>query len=213
MLAAIADALAECVNAVGSAEVIAISVSAAMHGLIALDGDLHPLTSLITWADARAREEALLLRRSNAGLHALTGTPVHPMTPLCKLLWFAHHQPRLLASARWWAGLKDFVLAWLTGTLVTELSSASATGMLDMHARAWSTTAIELAGVHADQLPAIHATTAHLPLRAEAAERTGCAPGRPSCSARPTARSATSARARSTPASQACRSARVAPSA
>ncbi len=132
VLAAIAEALAECVQAAGEAQVIAISVSAAMHGLIALDAELQPLTPLITWADARAREEALVLRRSGAGLHALSGTPVHPMTPLSKLLWFSRHEPQTLTRARWWAGLKDLVLAWLTGTLVTELSSASATGMLDM---------------------------------------------------------------------------------
>ena len=42
------------------------------------------------------------------------------------------HDPQTLARARWWVGLKDYLLLWLTGTLVTELSSASGTGMLDL---------------------------------------------------------------------------------
>ena len=83
ILTAIGDALAECVAAAGTApQVLAISVSAGMHGLMALDADLRPLTPLITWADARAREEARSLRQSGqaAELHALTGVPVHPMS-------------------------------------------------------------------------------------------------------------------------------------
>jgi len=64
ILTASGDALAECAAAAGSAEVLAVSVSAGMHGLMALDGELGPLTQLITWADARAREEARSLRRS-----------------------------------------------------------------------------------------------------------------------------------------------------
>ncbi|HXT44107.1 MAG TPA: FGGY family carbohydrate kinase, partial [Pseudonocardiaceae bacterium] len=47
----------------------------------------------------------------------------------------------------------DYLLLWLTGTLVTELSSASGTGLLDMSTRTWSTAAIELCGVDADRLP------------------------------------------------------------
>jgi gluconokinase len=166
ILAAAAEALTECVAATKGAEVLAISVGSAMHGLIALDAELRPLTPLITWADARAREQARRLRDSGqaAELHARTGVPAHPMSPLAKLMWFGDHDPHGLAAARGWVGLKDYLLAWLTGRLVTELSSASGTGLLDMAARAWSPEAIALAGISADQLPEILPTTAALPL-------------------------------------------------
>ena len=80
-------------------QVLAISLSAAMHGLIALDARLQPLTPLITWADARARDQARALRRSGqaAELHARTGVPVHPMSPLTKL-----HVVRAPRPARPW---------------------------------------------------------------------------------------------------------------
>jgi gluconokinase len=68
-------------------------------------------------------------------------------------MWFARHEPQLCARVRWWSGLKDHLLLALTGTLVTELSSASGTGLLDMSTRTWSTAAIELCGVDADRLP------------------------------------------------------------
>jgi gluconokinase len=158
IVAATTDALAECVAGL---EPLAISLSAAMHGLIALDGDKQPLTPLITWADSRAREQAAQLRASGQAreLHRRSGTPVHPMTPLTKLLWFAQHEPETFAAARFWVGLKDYVLYRLTGQLVTELSTASATGLLDLTTRTWSPEALALTGIDAAQLPPIRAST------------------------------------------------------
>src|SRR3954465_4733649 len=90
-------------GAAAAGEVLAVSVSAGMHGLMALDAELRPLTPLITWADARARDEARQLRRSNqaAEWHTRTGVPVHPMSPLTKLMWFSRHEPQILKRARW----------------------------------------------------------------------------------------------------------------
>ena len=181
ILSASGEALAECVAGSAGAEIQAISVSAGMHGLMALDADLHPLTQLITWADSRAREEARSLRETGraADLQAATGTPVHPMTPLTKLMWFARHDPQTWANARWWVGLKDYILVWLTGRLVTELSSASGTGLLEMSARAWSKGAITLCGVDPDKLPPILPSTSVLELTAATAERVGLPAGTP----------------------------------
>jgi len=182
---AIADActaaVADCVEAAAGAQPLAISLSTAMHGLIALDRDLQPLTPLVTWADSRAREQAAELRASGEArdLHRRSGTPVHPMTPLTKLLWFARHEPETFAAARFWVGLKDFVLHRLTGRLVTELSSASATGLLDMATRTWNADALALTGISEEQLPPILASTATLSLAPEPAERTGLPAGLP----------------------------------
>jgi gluconokinase len=181
LLEQVAGALGECAAAAGGSEVLAISVSAGMHALMALDSAMQPLTPLVTWADARARDEARSLRMSGqaAELHRMTGAPVHPMTPLTKLLWFGRHEPELLAGARWWVGLKDYVLRWLTGRVVTELSSASGTGMLDMTTRTWSPVALGVCGVAREQLPDILPTTSVLQLDRAAAERIGMAAGTP----------------------------------
>lgn len=181
VLSATADALAECAEAAGDAEVLAISVGAAMHGLLALDADQQPLTPLVTWADARAGGEAQALRRSGQGaeLAARTGLPPHPMTPLAKLRWFAHHRPDLWRRARWWIGLKDLLLLWLTGSLVTELSSASGTGLLDVTTRDWSSQALVLCGLQHHQLPPVLAPTTVLPLAPAAAARIAVAAGTP----------------------------------
>jgi gluconokinase len=176
---ATAEALTECVSGVGGAGIIAVSVSAAMHDLIGLGAGRRPVTPLITWADARAREEARSLRGGSTDLHALTGAPVHPMTPLCKLMWFAHHEPKTLAGARWWVGLKEYVIDWLTGRVVSELSSASGTGLLEMTTRSWSPVAVQLAGVSPGQLPEIVSPTAQLPLAGDVARLIGLPVGTP----------------------------------
>ncbi len=74
-------------------------------------------------------------------LYRTSGTPIHPMTPLTKIMWHARHEPAFTSRVAWWAGLKDFVLSALTGEVVTELSSASGTAMLDMTTRDWNPSA------------------------------------------------------------------------
>jgi gluconokinase len=173
--------LAEVVAALGGAPVLALSVSTAMHGLIGLDDQLRPLTPIVTWADARARDVARELRAlpGAADLHRRSGTPIHSMSPLTKLRWFARKEPTLMRSARAWIGLKDLVLLALTGRLVTELSSASGTGLLSIPDRTWDPEALALAGVRRDQLPDVLPTTMHLPLSPDAASRVGLPTGTP----------------------------------
>src|SRR5215210_6277435 len=181
VLSSIDSALAECVAGLGEAEVVAISISTAMHGLLGLDAQYRPLTPLVTWADSRARSEARQLRQQGLARELLhrSGTPVHPMSPLVKLIWFSRHEPELAGQVRWWAGLKDYVLHHLTGELVTELSSASATGLLNLTSRHWDPQSLDLAGIKVDQLPPVLATTAVLKLSEQASQRFGLPRGVP----------------------------------
>jgi gluconokinase len=87
------------------------------------------------------------------------------MSPLAKLIWFRECDPDTARRVRHWVGLKDYVLLQLTGELVTELSTASASGLLNLEARDWDAEALELAGIDADRLPPIRATTDVLPAK------------------------------------------------
>jgi gluconokinase len=155
VLAGIDSALAECVAQLGEVKVVGISLSTAMHGLVGLDARYRPLTPLVTWADSRARDEARQLRQQGLAREMLhkSGTPVHPMSPLLKLVWFSRHEPELARQVRWWAGLKAYVLHHLTGELVSELASASGTGLLNLKSRDWEAQLLDFAGIKADQLP------------------------------------------------------------
>ncbi|MGW3605458.1 gluconokinase [Micromonospora sp. NPDC005161] len=181
LVAATLEATSACVADTAGAEVVALAMSSAMYGLIGLGAAMTPVTPLLTRADSRSSEAARDLRISGQGreLHRLTGTPVHPMSPLCKLMWFARHEPYLCMATRWWIGLKDYLLYRLTGKLVTELSSASGTGMFDVHRRAWSRAVLDLVGVSESQLPPVLPTTAALRLSAPAGRAVGLPSGTP----------------------------------
>lgn len=142
-----------------------LSFSSAMHSLIGLDAAGNPLTPSITWADSRATRQAERLRAVPSGLalHRRTGTPVHPMSPLPKLLWFAEQEPKLFESVAHWVGIKDWVLLRLCDALVIDHSIASATGLMDIHILEWDSEALTIAGITEEQLPQLVATTAVLP--------------------------------------------------
>ena len=181
LLAAVAATVKEAVAAAQGAHVAGVAVSTAMHGLVGLDSDGEPVTPLVTWADSRALPQAQRLRGGSAAedLYRLSGSPIHPMTPLTKLMWFTETSPELAACVRVWAGLKDLVIRALTGRLVTEASSASGTGLWDLTTGWWNPQAVELAGIDPDQLPAILPTTAGLPMSGAFAATVGLPTGTP----------------------------------
>jgi gluconokinase len=157
--------------------VLAICLSAAMHGLVPLDADGLPLGPLITWADGRAAAQstALTVAGRAKGLQARTGTPVHPMSPMAKLAWWRENDPELLQGTARWGGVKDVVVAALCGGgQPLDLSYASTTGLYDIHRRRWDDEALDIAGVRTGQLPDVVPTTARLaPLLPEVVAATG----------------------------------------
>jgi gluconokinase len=177
VLAAVRSSLAKVVTTARDAgrTIAGVSFSSAMHSLIGLDGGGVPLTPSITWADVRATDQAERLRSLSVGaeLHRRTGTPVHPMSPLTKLIWFREREPAVFSSAARWVGIKEYVLAHLTGGFVVDRSIASATGLMDLVSLAWWPPALELAGVRTDQLPPIVATTELLAFRPAVAAHLG----------------------------------------
>lgn len=173
-------ALAEVVDA-ASGPVAAVGLSTVMHTLIALDGDGRPLTPSITYADSRAWPQALRLRREHGiSLYRATGTPLHPMAPLAKLMWFRDERPELLRRARWWVSIKEYLLRRLCDSDVVDHAVAAATGLFDLTARDWHPEALGLAGVEARQLGRpVPTTTVIDGLRDDVATSLGLDPSTP----------------------------------
>jgi len=161
------------------ARIAALAFSGAMHSLVALDAGGRALTPLITWADMRATEQAERLRAEHPELHDRTGTPLHPMAPLPKLVWLAEHEPATFAAARRWAGIKELVVARLTGAWAVDHSIASGTGLLNLQELAWDGEALAIAGIDADRLSPLVPTTERLALGAAAAAELGLQEGLP----------------------------------
>ncbi|GEO05648.1 gluconate kinase [Adhaeribacter aerolatus] len=131
-----------------------ISFSSAMHSLIAIDAQGKPLTNCLIWADNRSQVEADALRATPTGLNIYhhTGTPIHPMSPLCKLLWFRQHQPELLQQTHKFISIKEYVWFKFFGQFKIDYSIASATGLFDIYTQTWYKPALAAAGISATQL-------------------------------------------------------------
>lgn len=146
-----------------------ISFSAAMHSLIAVDGAGTPLTHAITWADLRSRPYAEALKASAAGkrIYRQTGTPVHAMSPLCKLLWLKDKKPDIFAKAARFISIKEYIWWRLFGKYQVDHSIASATGLFDIYTLDWYKESLDLAGITPGRLsipvPATHSESALLP--------------------------------------------------
>src|SRR3954469_1850465 len=150
--------------------VLAVSLSAFLHGLVPMGADGAPRGPLITWADNRAAglSEQIVASGRAKPLQARTGTPVHPMSPLTKLAWWRANDPDTLRATPRWGGVKELVLAALAdGPYVVDLSLASGTGLYDLRGRRWDPHALEIAGVRPDQLAAVVPTVEKLRLRAD----------------------------------------------
>jgi gluconokinase len=156
-------------------DVAGLAFSTAMHSLVGLDAAGAPVTDLLTWADQRAAAQAERLRREKPHLHGETGTPLHPMAPLPKLVWFREERPELFARVARWCGIKELVVHRLTGAWITEHSSGSGTGLMRLTTLDWHDEALEVAGVTREQLCALAPTKHIMSLTREGAEAIGCA--------------------------------------
>ena len=154
VLAAVVHTLSQVLAGVDQSQVLGISFSSAMHGLLAVDAAGQPLTRCLIWADNRSQAQAEALQPSATGQDICfhTGTPIHPMSPLCKLLWLRENQPALLARAHKFISLKEYVFHRFFGQYLIDYSLASATGLFDIRQLTWYAPALALAGIRAGQL-------------------------------------------------------------
>lgn len=115
-----------------------IVFSSAMHSLMGVDRSGKPLTPLMLWSDNRAVEQIDHLKSQPEAekFFKKTGTPIHPMSPLAKILWLKD-EGTLFDSATKWIGIKEYIWYQLTGEYQVDYSIASATGLFNSETLAW----------------------------------------------------------------------------
>jgi len=136
------------------AEITSVCFSTAMHSLLAFDEAGKPLMNAITWADTRAAKYAKQLKESAAGIEIYnqTGTPIHAMTPLCKLIWLKNERPEIFNAAARFISIKEYIFYRLFGKYIIDHSIASATGLFDIHTKQWNDAALTTAAITANML-------------------------------------------------------------
>ncbi|WP_223424851.1 xylulokinase [Tateyamaria pelophila] len=129
-----------------------LSLSGHMHGAVLVGADGAVLRPCILWNDTRSHSEATTLD-AMPGVRDLSGNIVFPGFTAPKLAWIAAHEPEIFTRVSKVMLPKDYVVWWLTGRYVTEMSDAAGTAWLDVGKRAWSDRLLAAGGMRADQMP------------------------------------------------------------
>ncbi|MCU7550860.1 gluconokinase [Chitinophagaceae bacterium LB-8] len=132
----------------------AISLSAVMHSVIPVDENGRPLANMLTWADSRSYEIAERIQASAEAesLYEATGTPIHAMSPLCKIIWWKENKPEIFSRALKFISIKEYIWFKLFQQFQVDYSTASATGLLHTRQLKWHDEALKLAGITPAQL-------------------------------------------------------------
>jgi len=127
----------------------AVGLSSAMHSLIPVDEDCRPLGPMITWADNRAADIATRLRATPEGMsiYKATGTPLHAMSPLCKIIWIRENDQALFNRTHKFISIKEYIWYQIFGEFEIDWAGASCTGLFDIEKRVWHSAALETAGI------------------------------------------------------------------
>jgi gluconokinase len=131
-----------------------ITLSSCMHSLVVMDINNKAITALITWADTRSEIIAGELRRrpDAESIYRATGTPIHAMSPLCKIIWLRENLPGVFTNASKFISIKEYIWNRLFNVYETDHSIASATGLFNINDLNWNTPSLNLCNITEDKL-------------------------------------------------------------
>lgn len=158
------------------ANIVGISYSGQMHGLVLLDEAGEVLRPAILWNDTRTTAQCgqIVDQVGKERLLAITKNPALEGFTLPKILWVKEHEPEIFAKAKSFVLPKDYVRYVMTGAIQMERSDAAGTLLLDIERNDWSTEIVETVGIDISLCPPlIDATTEVGPLTTAFAKATG----------------------------------------
>ncbi|HZO25645.1 MAG TPA: gluconokinase [Chloroflexota bacterium] len=116
-----------------------VAISTFWHSFVGVDDRNQPTTPLLVWADSRARQEMLDLRKrlDERAVHARTGCLLHWSYWPAKLLWLRKAMPEAYARTARWVSFGELFHLRVLDRAVCGVSMASGTGLLDQNAQQW----------------------------------------------------------------------------
>lgn len=143
-------------------QIVGISYSGQMHGLVMLNEVGEVLRRAILWNDTRttAQCQEIIEAVGQERLVAITKNPALEGFTLPKLLWVKENEPDIYAQMTHFVLPKDYVRYAMTGELHQELSDAAGTLLLNVEKGEWSEEVASAVGIDiAICPPLIEATT------------------------------------------------------
>ncbi len=157
VVAAVDDVLKKAKTIKG--EITHVAASCFWHSLVGVDVKGKPTTKVFGWADTRSREQVAVLekRLDERAAHDRTGARFHSSFWPAKLLWLKKTEPKVFSHTAKWLSLSDLVTGRLSGTWLTSVSMASATGVFDIRKCDWDTELLSFLKIKPSVLPQITA--------------------------------------------------------
>ncbi|WP_068774823.1 FGGY-family carbohydrate kinase [Paenibacillus sp. FJAT-26967] len=164
-------------------EIGLISFSGQMQDCIPVGSGMDALRPAILYSDSRAGEEAagIIEELGEDSIRQTVENRMDGTLTFPKILWLHRHERELYnQTVSFLISSKDYVIAQLTGRFVTDPTSASTTGCMDIRTRSWTQDWFRRLGLDSGKMPAIVrpdeiAGTVH----AAGAQLTGFAEGTP----------------------------------
>lgn len=131
--------------------IVSVSYSSQANSFCLLDVNLRPITPLIIWKDKRASAEEGFLR-SIFNAHdwfPTTGLGMEYSRQMCiaKLLWLQKYQASQWRLTRTAMTISDYLVFELAGNRMTDCSTSSLLGILDIVNCEWSSAALDLLNI------------------------------------------------------------------
>jgi xylulokinase len=127
-------------------QVAAIGVAGPQRGLVMLDEANRIIRPAKLAGDVSVKRQAEEIGRAFGGapgLIELAGQAPGVESAAAECLWLKQHEPYHFQRATSLFTVQDFIAYWLSGERGTEAGSASATGLLDIRTRKWSSALLD----------------------------------------------------------------------
>jgi len=163
-----------------SSNLEAIATTSQRMGMIILDADGKELRGTPN-IDARGALTQYVVEESVGDrFQELTGCWPPMMFAPARLAWFEEEEPDVYEAIAHVLPISDWITYRLCSAFVTDPSSASATGFLDVRSRKWSSDVVEALNLEMKILPEIHDAGAVVgEITTKAAKETSLPPGLP----------------------------------
>jgi len=154
-----------------------ISFTGQAESLVCVGADGKPLMNAISWMDERSVEEAQVVS-GQFTLDEVAKTTgqmeISPAWPATKILWLKKHRPDVYENTETFMLLKDYVVYYLTGKKVGDMSIATFSLYFDIYNKCYWQKMLTAIGIDESRLPPLaEPCTVAGTLRPEIAEKIG----------------------------------------
>ena len=137
-------------------DICAISLDAATHTAVIMDGDFNVIRPAIYWTDTRSVEEVSYLKENYSKI--IEEQVLHKadtIWSLPELLWIKNNEPENWVKTKKILFAKDYVRHQLTGDYVTDYIEAEGSMMFDTNTMQWSKELCGILGIDTEMMPEI----------------------------------------------------------